>query len=378
MYCFKCGAELKSEGAFCPSCGNRISDAGSSGNMPTMSREYSSEQPSAVTAEAPRKKRSVLPFILIVVGVAVAILGALFLLGDDIDKETEQAIATVKSGYLGVYDDAPIEQVLNASLNGGVEGASVEWSGGKDDEGVQIVQADCEYEGDKSVVQFKMLSESTFKVSVLSMPGIPIGTATELAEYLQQLYIVYYMDDYEIDEITEKLSAGSLVAVQYGASADYAGDRGNLYVEYSGMEVPITAAEHLGLLSDETADDSWNSNYDYSEYEGTWETASTSDDTHIQVTLYFTNGQNPVEYSIDYWNGWNEVWLYGYGYMEGDMLFFDGEDSGGNMVEGYIEFDGDEAWIESSVVEMNARRILLAFGRTYIVNLSSENIISPY
>lgn len=66
---------------------------------------------------------------------------------------------------------------------------------------------------------------------------------------LNQMYVTHYnKQGMDIEELTDKLSNIHVAAALYGASADYTGDRGELYLKYRSDTYPYSVAEFLGLV----------------------------------------------------------------------------------------------------------------------------------
>lgn len=190
---------------------------------------------------------------LIILGVLLGIIG--MLAGGD--TTVDQAIDTVRGGYLGGYTDVTVEEIVTDffSASGEVTQDTILWNGGQTDQGETIVEAQCTYgNGQMSRIQFKMLTEDTFAFNGLEDPAlaaesIPIEMCMEI---LNTIYFTYYMDKYDMEEATDRLNAVSCGAVLCGAGADYQGDRENLYQEAFVLEpISETAAAYLGLLEEE-------------------------------------------------------------------------------------------------------------------------------
>jgi hypothetical protein len=384
MFCWKCGAEIKEGTQYCSSCGNRITSEEDIKQeaLPQSETDPFTKVQADQTGDTPgdsakKSSRKGIIIILIIVGIVGAFLLADSIYTSVINRKYEETIAMVQNGYLGEYTDITIGNMLNRNADGWT------WDGGKTDDDKMIVEAS-RGEGDsKTIWQFTVLDDHIFKIYAIQDASYSPAKATDVLAYLNLFYYSAYLSNTiyagdgnaAIASILDELDMINASWVLYGASADYTGDRSAIGQEHGETPIAMSAKDLLvyyGYVAEPN-----DTSTDYSRYEGEWGSVASTDDSYIQVSLSFTDKHNPVEYNIYYWNGWNPVSLAGSGYIEENILYFEGQDDGGNMVEGSMVFNGDEGWIESNIVAESSPRLQLAFGKTYMVNLSSGNVIDP-
>ena len=180
---------------------------------------------------------------IIVIFVLLAILGS----GGD------SPIVTVQNGYLGEYTNMTVREMLDGYY-GLYEGES-RWISGEseDQEGLLIVQA--QYTSDllgTATIQFSMLDKQCFKVSAIEDPMETIEEASDTLALLNKIYITSYETQFEAEEmgaaetdLLERLKAVNATSVRYGASADYTGDRSQLYRLFGEAQLDMSVTELL-------------------------------------------------------------------------------------------------------------------------------------
>lgn len=206
MNCQKCGAEMK--GKFCSSCG--ASQEGYVQTIPTR----------------PKNKRVMAGIVSLIV---ISILLLVWLLWED----NNPAIATVRDGYLGEYTFQTVGEVLDATYSPrtGV------WDGGTTDDGRELVDVRYGEGADKVIIQFEMLDDKAFKLAAFVDPQRTIEKHTGAMAELNNMYLTVYRDQHQEEladldvelEMIKWLDGISGASVLYGASADYTGDRAQLY-----------------------------------------------------------------------------------------------------------------------------------------------------
>lgn len=245
MFCTNCGKQVADNAKFCPNCGSPTI----TNQEPTLSAAPPEPQ-AAANKKAPTIGKKKVPLIIgaVVVVVILAIVAA-SLLGGGSDRD--KAIKTVRAGYLGTFTDVTVEEIVNYTFAGDKSGQGVVWDGGTTDDGVMIVEARyTNSDGQEIQFQFRMMDDQTFRYGGMT----DVADLNEAVKYLNMMYYNYYVfenpGDLEAAQaVVTRLDQVSCGAVLCGASADYEGDRENLYQSAFDMDaLPATAANYLGLL----------------------------------------------------------------------------------------------------------------------------------
>lgn len=407
MFCAKCGKEISDDSRFCPFCGaaiqlpdeSHILDAKDSKSVsadhsevvvkPNSSSSATEKEPASPTVkEAHSRKKKKAPIIIVGMITVIAVIAAIITLMPD---ETDGAIQTVKSGYLGCYTDVSIERLIDYTFTqyDGIKESDIVWDGGTTNNGNTIVETSCSYGNDqKTAIQFTMLSDDTFKVSAVSDPSAPIDGIDDLMNTLNAMYLSYYMDQSEEATAIDKLNQCSMGAVLCGASKSFSGDREILYQDAFNIDpLDVTAAVYMNLLgsSDDTAaasqssatsaSDSTQDESASSDIEGNWED-SWSGRCIISITKQPNQADN--YYSVDItWaddaSNYDE-WVFegNFDASTGLLSYSDGrwlsysDDGTGYLQEGLIEdslkgelqLDGDSLyWHDFSGMELDTEEL---------------------
>lgn len=190
--------------------------------------------------------------------------------------EREKAIETVRTGFLGEYTDVTVDEIVayifKYSSADDEDSNEITWDSGWTDDDVIIVEASTtDMNGDLIQFQFRMIDDETFRYGCFT----GVEDLNEAVEYLNTIYYLYYLEKIDssgsdaYDMIINKLNQFSCGAVLCGASAEYSGDRENLYQSAFDMdELPATAANYIGLFDTE----SWRGN-SYVDLAGSWQDA---------------------------------------------------------------------------------------------------------
>ena len=245
MFCTNCGKQVADNAKFCPNCGS-----------PTITNQEPTLSAAPPEPQAATNKKALIigtkkiPLIIgaVAIIVVLAISGAL-LLGGESDRD--KAIKTVRAGYLGTFTDVTVEEIVNYTFAGDKSGQGVVWDGGTTDDGVMIVEARyTDPDGQEIQLQFRMMDDKTFRYGGMT----DVADLNEAVKYLNMMYYNYYVFENPGDleaakSVVNRLDQVSCGAILCGASADYEGDRENLYQSAFDMEpLPATAANYLGLL----------------------------------------------------------------------------------------------------------------------------------
>lgn len=185
-----------------------------------------------------QRKRPTIPVwaMCCVVAVVAAVIGTITFFPNPGMSPTD-TIVTVQGGYLGEYTDLTVREILDS--NYGMLYENSLWDGGTTNSGTVIVQAryyDEGMEDNATTIQFTMLNEECFKITAFVDPLNPIEKATDLLAAMNYNYVLAYVAENRSvvgDPLAEKnfiarLEQISGSAVQYGASAEYGGNRASI------------------------------------------------------------------------------------------------------------------------------------------------------
>ncbi len=298
MFCEHCGAQLEEGAVFCQNCGAKVEAE----ETQTLKQAV----PSPGKQVSKRKKTGVWKWILAVAGIVVVALADFLLLGGE-----EDYISLVQNGYMGEYPDATVQEILETYFK--TDGMTVEWTGTELD-GDPCVGFHAYPEGenlnDGTTILFRICGRKVFQVADMGGNGYDDLEATDIAYWLN----FYYMNWYVISQagadstgearlpvlqelVQNKLDKVSGTAVLYGASADYSGDRSELYkVAGDSALIDLSAAELINahtnnmltdslaeLETDSAVDDSGSETAveEYPAAEETMETAGTEEDATV-------------------------------------------------------------------------------------------------
>lgn len=299
MFCEHCGAQLEEGAVFCQNCGAKVEAE----ETQTVKQTVKHEVPQPVKQTQKRNKTGIWKWILAVAGIVAVVLAGFLLFGGEKDY-----ISLVQNGYLGEYTDATVQEILETYFK--TDGMTVEWTGTELD-GDPCVGFHAYPEGenlnDGTTILFRICGRKVFQVADMGGNGYDDLEATDIAYWLN----FYYMNWYVISQagadstgearlpvlqelVQNKLDKVSGTAVLYGASADYSGDRSELYkVAGDSALIDLSAAELIDahtnnmltdslaeLETDSTADDNSSSETAVEEYptaEETMETAGTDE-----------------------------------------------------------------------------------------------------
>ena len=228
MFCKYCGNEIDKNTAFCDKCGKPVYGEG-------REKKRTATQ---VKGKYRRKRKSRIMPILCVIGIAILCVGivgfGMSMMNSTGEDSSFDTIAIVQNGYLGEYTDITVKEILDSYY--GMLYENEEWDGGTTDSGTVIVQARYYAEGmedDAMTIQFTMLNEECFKITAFVDPLNPVEKATDLLAAMNYNYLIAYMGENRAvagDSVAEKefiarLDQISGSAVQYGAAAEYSGNR---------------------------------------------------------------------------------------------------------------------------------------------------------
>lgn len=283
MYCAHCGKKIPDESQFCGYCGKEALrpgaalhpqatvtpsgvetapsslDSTSIGDVP-LNLAAESEPKELPKKTSSRKKKVIITVIMAMMVLVIAVFGALYAIGDMMEKE---AVQQVKNGYLGGYDDVTINEMLTYLL----DGFEITWRGWTSDDGAYLVEvriSDGENAENDDVIQFKADDDKLFRLSAIKASDLDASKPAEVMQYLNQLYYQYYLfkameDDIDADatKILKQMSNISVGIVMYGTPADYKGNRLDSCLDRaSEVEKRYTVGEILwGIAPDISAPD---------------------------------------------------------------------------------------------------------------------------
>ena len=290
MYCEHCGAQLEEGAVFCQNCGAKVEAEGTQ----TLKQTVKQETQFSETQHVKRKKAGVWKWILAAAGIVVVALAGFLLFAGEKDY-----ISLVQSGYLGEYTDATVQEILETYFK--TDGMTVEWTGTELD-GVPCVGFHAYPEGenlnDGTTILFRICGRKVFQAADMGGNGYDDLEATDIAYWLN----FYYMNWYVISQagvdstgearlpvlqelVQNKLDKVSGTAVLYGASADYSGDRSELYkVAGDSALIDLSAAELIdahtnNMLTNSLAELETDSAADGSDPEDDTEEYTTAEET---------------------------------------------------------------------------------------------------
>lgn len=181
-----------------------------------------------------------------------------------ISREAAEAEQVVKTGYLGVYTDVSVKQMLDECYGTSQVGS---WSSGRNSDGKIIVKANYAITSDLGTdlsIQFEMLDDSCFKVASMSFDSEEIYDEDKRLVILYTYYMYYeqYVAEHSADsEVVEKFANQlwevSASAVGYGASQEYSGDRSRICALEGKESTAKSAAELILSLEDDPIFDGW-------------------------------------------------------------------------------------------------------------------------
>lgn len=230
MFCKYCGNQIDKDAAFCDECGKPVYRESTQNNRKATHTK----------GKYRRKRRSRIMPILCIVGIVILCIG-IFGLGTSLigstDNKLNDTITIVQNSYLGEYTDITVKEILDNYY--GMLYENEEWDSGETDSGSIIVQAKYYNEGmeeDATTIQFTMLNEECFKITAFVDPLNPVEKVTDLLAAMNYNYLLAYMAENRSvagDALAEKdfiarLGKISGSAVQYGASAEYSGNRATI------------------------------------------------------------------------------------------------------------------------------------------------------
>lgn len=294
MFCEHCGAQLEEGAVFCQNCGAKVE---------TEENQTVKQAVPSPGEQTPKRKKSGAWKWILLAAVAVVVIFAGFLLFEGEKDYT----SLVQTGYLGEYTDATVQEILETYFK--TDDMTVEWTSTEMD-GVPCVGFHAYPEGgtlnDGTTILFRICGRKVFQAADMGGNGYEDLKATDIAYWLN----FYYMNWYVISQVgadstgeerlpvlqelvRNKLDKVSGTAVLYGASADYSGDRSELYqVAGDSALIDLSAAELIDshtnnmltdslaeLETDSAADDNSSSETAVEEYpaaEETMETAGTA------------------------------------------------------------------------------------------------------
>lgn len=211
---------------------------------------------------------------------------------------TASEISPVQNGYLGEYTDMTVKEVLD-SYYGLLYQAEGEWISGENADAEGVIMVQVEYSSEllgTATLQFTLLDEQRFEITYIDDPMETIEEASDVLAVLNKVYVAAYESQYEQAELAEietqlleRMTEVNATSVRYGASADYDGDRSQLYQLFGDTQLDMSATELLELygIVDYTGQPNQGTvNTDFSWIEGDYE--STDSGTGVlKLSLWF-------------------------------------------------------------------------------------------
>lgn len=150
------------------------------------------------------------------------------------DYCTDEVVKMVQEGHLGEYTDMTVKELLAGNAVTTVYDNEI-WTSYTSESGAKVVEVlypskDEFFEDIK--IQFTMLNDECFKVTAYEDADYPVEKVTDLTAQLNYFYLSAYIQNHQeivgTDDETKFIKSLEKVdgfLVQYGASADYKGDR---------------------------------------------------------------------------------------------------------------------------------------------------------
>ncbi len=241
MFCKHCGKVLDDNSQFCSHCGQRVI------RQSAQPQERPVRKKSAPAPDAGRnrgryrkqQKSSIIPLLcgaVVILLCGILIYVGIRMMGITGKSDQTDHIPVVQNGYLGVYTDITVRNLLRESI--GQSYTEEVWDGGATDEGAEIVEVRFFNRGsetDAAIVQFAMLNDQCFKVITYIDPSAEkqVRSSEDLYTALQYQYIGIYAQknqlyvDQESDyqKLVAHISQAPVSAIKYGAAANYSGVR---------------------------------------------------------------------------------------------------------------------------------------------------------
>lgn len=169
-------------------------------------------------------------------------------------------VETVQTGYLGEYIDITVQGLFAQHYSGLYDEET--WESQTSESGtktIQVTYSDSKGSLQPATIQFLMLDDTCFKITSWDDPSKTIGNSTDLLSLLNKAYYDQYVEEYpeavkDSDRglaFIKRLENISGSAAQYGASADYNEDRGQICQLFGDFPLDMSVAELLdssGLL----------------------------------------------------------------------------------------------------------------------------------
>lgn len=192
-------------------------------------------------------------------------------------SEQEKAIATVQNGYLGEYTDITVKEILDLTILHSQQ----EWKSERMSSDVTIVRAKYYEEGYdelSTTIEFMVLNGECFKITNYSENMSDSANTYDLLLAMNTNYLMAFVNqnrdvlgDYQAEKaLVAKFNDISASAIQYGASANYNGDRARICELFGEKTLDITVTELLSesgeydltyYSGDEPNPDYWGEQY---------------------------------------------------------------------------------------------------------------------
>lgn len=239
-----------------------------------------------------------------VAAVAVIIVVAVVLI---FGSGTASEISTVQNGYLGEYTDMTVKEVLDRYY-GLLYQAEGEWISGENADAEGVIMVQVEYSSEllgTATLQFTLLDEQCFEITYIDDPMETIEEASDVLAVLNKVYVAAYESQYEQTELAEieaqlleRLTEVNATLVRYGASADYDGDRSQLYQLFGDTQLDMSATELLelyGIVDYTGQPNQGTANTDFSWIEGDYidDVMSSEYGTHSKM-----DGSSTIGFSV--------------------------------------------------------------------------------
>ena len=291
MFCPQCGKAVDDGAKFCPYCGKPMPQEKVLSSRSFFSKGQNDPDNQNDTPNHPPKG-------IVIGGIAAIAIIIVVVLALVFGGKTASEISTVQNGYLGEYTDMNVKEVLD-SYYGFLYQTDGKWISGESANAKDVTMVQVEYSSEllgTATLQFTMLDEQCFEITYIDDPMETIKEASDVLAVLNKVYIAAYESKCEQEELAEveaqlleRLTEVNATSVRYGASADYDGDRSQLYQLFGDTQLDMSATELLDLydIVDYTGQpNQGTANTDFSWIEGDYE-STTSGTGVLKLSLWF-------------------------------------------------------------------------------------------
>lgn len=299
---------------------------------------------------------------------------------------TASEISTVQNGYLGEYTDMTVKEVLD-SYYGLIYQAEGEWISGENADAEGVIMVQVEYSSEllgTTTLQFTLLDEQCFEITYIDDPMETIEEASDVLAVLNKVYVAAYESQYEQAELAEievqlleRLTEVNATSVRYGASADYEGDRSQLYQLFGDTQLDMSATDLLelyGIVDYTGRSNQGTANTDFSWLLGEYETTSPGSGGEYMLSLYLSEDTSKETAFLDQYIDFS-LYYYGWGWDSDTGEFYDWYESGYSGTLYFISDENNQLLFSGTCVDatdMETHSVTMTYdGEYFHVSISS-------